>query len=139
MAGLKLSKRKVPGVRGLVVVQPEGDLVAATCSALETFLNRELRDGANKIAVDLSRVKYMSSAAIGLLIEYVERARDGTGWFGVAAASEVVRSAIDVLGLGEYFHLSTTVESLLDKVGVAHLKRRAPARRKPMRRPRKRK
>ncbi len=137
MAGLKLTKKKIRGVRGLLVVAPEGDLVAATCSTLEAFINREMRAGANRIAVDLSQVKYMSSAAMGLLIEYVERARDGTGWFGLAAACEVVRSAIDVLGLGEYFRLSPTVESLLDRCGVPRQKRRAPA--KPKRKPRSKK
>lgn len=134
MATLRLKKKRLADAGGAIVVLPEGDLVAATCSQFERFLTEVFRTRVRGVAIDLSKVAFMSSAAMGILIECVERVRDSKGWFGVVGAAEPVRSAIEVLGLSDYLHLSASLDELLAEHGVAAPKRRgAPRRARPAR------
>ena len=125
MAALRLKKKRIPGAAGAIVILPEGDLVAATCSQFERYLHEVLGSRVRGVAIDLANVGYMSSSAVGILIECVDRAREGRGWFGLVGANEPVRSAIEVLGLVGYLHLSATLDDLLVQVGVQRPKRRA--------------
>ena len=123
MAALKLKQRRISGAGGAIVVLPEGDLVAGSCPQFERYLDEVFRSRVRGVAIDLSKVTFLSSAAMGVLIECVERVKEGHGWFGLVRATEQVRSSIEVLGLAEYFHLSPTIEVLLTRFGLAPRKR----------------
>lgn len=125
MAALKLQKKRIPGAAGAIVILPEGDLVAATCSQFERYLHEVLGSRVRGVAIDLANVGYMSSSAVGILIECSNRAREAQGWFGLVGANETVRSSIEVLGLVGYLHLRATLDDLLVQVGVQRPRRRA--------------
>lgn len=66
---------------------------------LDEHLDSTLREGYHLVALDLSKVSYMSSLGIRVLVKHAKTFRQINGVFGIAAASEVVDSLLKMAGL----------------------------------------
>ncbi len=66
---------------------------------LDEHLENTLREGYHHVALDLSKVNYMSSLGIRVLVKHAKTFRQINGIFGIAAASEVVDSLLKMAGL----------------------------------------
>jgi anti-sigma B factor antagonist len=66
---------------------------------LDERIESTLREGYHQVALDLSKVSYMSSLGIRVLVKHAKTFRQINGVFGIAAASEVVNSLLKMAGL----------------------------------------
>ncbi|HSD59409.1 MAG TPA: STAS domain-containing protein, partial [Burkholderiales bacterium] len=67
--------------------------------SLSSGLREIVQQGAHHLRLDLSEVTYLSSAGIGVLVEYYKKLTGIQGSFVIIAASERVRSILRLVGL----------------------------------------
>jgi anti-sigma B factor antagonist len=94
----------------LITISGRVDSVEAAklAGALESAHKR----GRHKIVVDMSQVEYMSSAGFRALGDAQRNSkRNQRGEVVLANVPPLVREALELVGLAEYFHISENVDS----------------------------
>jgi anti-anti-sigma factor len=94
---------EVGGTEEAVVLLPVGELDLATAGQLEQVVVRELAGGPPALVLDLSRVSFMDSVAVGTLLRCEERARGDGQRFAINAGSGQPQRLLELCGLVERF------------------------------------
>lgn len=82
---------------------PVGELDLATAEQLEQAVMRELAGGPSALVLDLSRVSFMDSVALGALLRCEGRAREDGLRFAIKAGSGQPQRLLELCGLVERF------------------------------------
>ncbi|MER3459180.1 MAG: anti-sigma factor antagonist [Chloroflexota bacterium] len=90
------------------VIQAEGRLDAEAAPALESELNAALHSGHTRVVLDLSRVTYISSSALRVLVGAWRRARAHGGDVILASLSPRVREIFEMVGFDRVFTIHET-------------------------------
>jgi len=96
---------------GAVVVALVGELDLYNAGAVRQALVQAC-EGAQRVVVDLSDVRFIDSTALGVLIEGRSRLPN-RGAFFLAAPGMETRRALEVSGLDRHFEIAESVESAL--------------------------
>lgn len=80
------------------LIDIEGDIDHSTCGGVEAELNEILDQGRPVVLIDLSKVDYLDSGGISVLLSGVRRLRDA-GWLGVIGPNGNVRRLLELVGL----------------------------------------
>jgi anti-sigma B factor antagonist len=95
---------------GWSVLDVAGEVDLYTASKLKEQL-RSLSDrGKHRIVVNLERVGFIDSTALGVLIGALKRAREHEGEVVLAAPAEPVRKVLSITGLERVFPIRDGVE-----------------------------
>lgn len=81
----------------------EGRLDTTTSPELEKELKASM-DGADSLVLDFSKLEYISSAGLRVLL-YAHKAMAGKGGMTVANANEIVQEVFDVTGFSDILTL----------------------------------
>jgi anti-sigma B factor antagonist len=100
----------------------EGDLDVASAPRLKRCLMDQVGAGRDRLALDLSRVTFMDSTALGVLVG-VKRTLGEDGIIVVAGATPAILKLFDVTGLDRRLDLFPTLDEAL-----ASLQQRPPSR-----------
>ena len=83
---------------------PHGRIDSSTAPQLEESLKSVMKEGRYKIAIDLSDVDFLSSAALRVLISTAKECRkSGRGDIYFAATPDKLKEVFDLAGLDELF------------------------------------
>ena len=93
---------------GVVAVVPAGRIDTTTAPALEAHLNVLLAQGTRRIVVDFSRVDYISSAGLRVMLIVARRMKESNGRLALCAFPEPVRQVFQLAG---FLPLFTVCES----------------------------
>jgi anti-sigma B factor antagonist len=93
------------------VVAPAGEIDLHTAPRLQTELNRLVRMGCLRVAVDLSGVEFCDSTGVNVLLAAFRRVRDKGGDFSLIRPQNAVRKVLRITGLDSVFPVHETVES----------------------------
>jgi anti-sigma B factor antagonist len=85
--------------KGRTVVEVEGELDLFSAPVLRDALTRLSGDGQCYVVVELSRLKFLDSSGLGVLIGATKRATAGGGGLCVAGASERIVKVLRITGL----------------------------------------
>lgn len=80
------------------LLEIEGDIDHSTCEGVGDALNRILGQGFRVVLIDLSRVAYLDSGGISVLLSGARRLRQD-GWLGVIGPNDDVRRLLELVGL----------------------------------------
>ena len=100
------------------VVAAEGDLDMATAPALKRRLLEFLRGSDDGVVVDLTKVTFIDSTAVGVLVG-TQRALPRGRRFALACADPAVLRIFEITGLDGAFAIYATVEEALEWVEAA--------------------
>ena len=99
------------------VLRFDGDLAASDEADLKKMFIELRREGATKVAVDMSNVDFMDSTVIGLFVWGMKNLREVGGDFRLFGLSEPVRKIFEITHLDRAFYIlpseSDTLESFL--------------------------
>lgn len=95
-AELEITENNVDEV---IVVSLTGSLDGHTYMKLESFLNDKLEANINRFVVVLRDVKYIASAGVGVLINFMRQCQEQEGALEVAEPSDSVSEVMQILGL----------------------------------------
>ena len=84
--------------KGIIVLRCEGRLDATSSPQLEDEINRLIDQEKNKVLIDFSRIDYLSSAGMRLLLSATKRLKNKQGNLGIFAIHEEVREIINMAG-----------------------------------------
>lgn len=100
---------------GLTVVRLAGELDVSTTAEVRATLDGLLIEGAPRLLVDLSRLEFMDSAGLGLLVRAHRQARTFRGSFAVVCQDGIVTHLLSMTGLA---HVIRAFPSVQDAVAA---------------------
>lgn len=97
--------------RGCVVVEVQGDLDMATTPRLRDGLQRLVDAGDRQVVVDLARVPFMDSSALGALMLTFTALRDLGGRLSLAAVQPPVANLLNITSVDSVIDVYDTVQA----------------------------
>jgi anti-sigma B factor antagonist len=98
---------------GLAAVVLEGEVDIYTAPEFKRTLERAIEGGASRLMIDLERVSFMDSTALGVLVGGVKQLRERDGALAVVCRDENVARIFQVTGLDHIFAVCATREETL--------------------------
>jgi anti-sigma B factor antagonist len=95
------------------IFSPEGAIDLHVSPEMRASLRAIIDEKPKRLVVDLSRVPYVDSSGIAVLIGAMQSLEHEGGVFLLAGAREAVRMILESAKLDKYFRLFPTVESAL--------------------------
>lgn len=99
------------------VFTPEGAIDLHVSPELRASLREMIDQKPKVLVVDLSRVPYIDSSGLAVLIGAMQSLEHEGGDFRLAGAQDAVRIILESAKLDQYFHLYPTVEEALAATG----------------------
>jgi anti-sigma B factor antagonist len=96
------------------VVSVSGDLDLATAPQLRDELAHAAAEGGTEIVVDLLRVPFVDSVALGVLVEASKRTKARGGVFRVVCDDRRIARIIEITGLDRVLRLHPTLREALE-------------------------
>ncbi|MGH3320813.1 MAG: STAS domain-containing protein [Streptosporangiaceae bacterium] len=104
------------GVRRLddrVVVSPSGELDLYTAPSFQSMLVDLLREGTERLVVDMSEVSFCDSSGVNVLLTALKRARAEGGTVILAGVKQPVSKVFEITGLQRVFVIHPTAADAL--------------------------
>ncbi len=116
MAGLEIETTETDA--GVPVVAIRGEIDLHTCPQLRTTLQRLMEAKKEHIVLNLAEVPYLDSAALGILVDAVRRAREMGGGIYLAQVTPFVLRAFEITRLIKIFQVHDKVEAALEAIAA---------------------
>jgi len=110
MSTLQIRVDAFEGVQGAVVLRLEGDLDQPTLNTFLSQLDAVRKDGKSRVLLDMDKVGYANSTALGALITQADTFREAGGEMALVRPQPKVELVIDMLGLGALFKIFNTMD-----------------------------
>ena len=108
---LEIDTQRLPDQIALLHIKGEIDL--HTCSILRDTLRELIEEGFYRIIINLAEVPYLDSAALGVLVDAVRRAREHEGIISLVSTTPFVRRAFEITRLVKIFQMYDDNEAAL--------------------------
>ncbi len=92
------------------VVSIEGDIDALTSGQVTEFLDDCIKQGETKLVIDLSRVDFMSSAGLRVVLGAVKKSRTKSGDIHLAAPQPGVARVLKMAGFENVLNLFESID-----------------------------
>jgi len=93
---------------GVLVVDLDGDLDAFTVQEVKKHFIKLIEDGYRKIVVNLSKVRYINSTSIGVLVGRLREIKSLKGQMVLAELSDRVNRVLTLVGGKKLFNIFDT-------------------------------
>ena len=103
MQGLEITTEEPED--GVPVVHLKGEIDLHTCPELRMALQQLMDRGFYRLILDLAQVPYLDSAALGVLVDAVRRARENNGAIYLIQVAPFVQRAFEITRLIKIFEL----------------------------------
>ena len=103
-----MAKQKIPSV-----FSPEGAIDLHVSPELRASLLQIIDQKPKRLVVDLTRVPYVDSSGIAVLILAMQSLEHEGGRFMLAGAQDTVRTILETARLDQYFQLFPTLDDAL--------------------------
>ncbi|MDQ6808600.1 MAG: STAS domain-containing protein [Verrucomicrobiota bacterium] len=103
----------MPQTKSAKIFAPEGAIDLHVAPETRASLREIIDPKPKRVVVDLSRVPYVDSSGIAVLIGAKQSLEENGGVFMLAAAQETVRLILESAQLDKYFGLFPTIDAAL--------------------------
>ena len=87
------------------MIEMDGEVDVYTAPQLKQQMISLLEEGHNEMVVDLSKVEYLDSTALGVLIGGLKRVREREGNLSLICPSPRIRRVFEITGLDKIFDI----------------------------------
>lgn len=95
------------------IVEVEGEVDVLTSPRLKSALAAVVDAGTSTVVVNLDRVDYMDSTALGVLVSAMKRIREKNGTIVLTGLNPHLAKIFEITGLRKVFDVYSTVEDAL--------------------------
>ncbi|MCD6505001.1 STAS domain-containing protein [Candidatus Poribacteria bacterium] len=113
MDDLVINERRIDGI---TVVELEGDLDAFTVQEVRCRLNEMIEEGINRIVLNFSKLRYINSTSIGVLVGRLRRIRERGGDMVLAELNPRVNRIITLVGGRRLFRIFDTERRAIEEL-----------------------
>lgn len=106
-------EKKVENKLGVTVITLEGELDIYNSAELKSAIQHELSVGAKKLLLDLNEVGYVDSAALGVLVGGLKRAKQEQAALKLLSVKGPVEKIFKLTKLNEFFDIYTCEDEAL--------------------------
>lgn len=99
------------------IIELEGEVDVYTAPQLKQQMISLLESGANELVVDLTKVDYLDSTALGVLIGGLKRMRERDGNMVLVCPSPRIRRVFEITGLDKIFEIYNNQEEATELMG----------------------
>jgi anti-sigma B factor antagonist len=103
---------------GVPVIKLEGEVDVYTAPQLKQQMIAMLEAGTRQIVIDLTRVEYFDSTALGVLIGGLKRMRERDGNLSLICPNPRIRRVFEITGLDKIFDIYNSVEEAKSGIEV---------------------
>ena len=103
---------------GAVVVAPVGRIDSTTSPALDAHLLGLAKAGERRVVIDFSRVDYISSAGLRVMLTLAKRTKEAKGKIALAGLGDSVRQVFELAGFLPLFTVEATAAEATARVTV---------------------
>jgi anti-anti-sigma factor len=111
---LEIDTQRLPDQ--IAIVHLKGEIDLHTCSLLRDTLRELIEQNFYQIVINLAEVPYLDSAALGVLVDAVRRAREHEGGISLVSTTPFVRRAFEITRLVKIFQLYDDNEAALSDI-----------------------
>ncbi|MCL4254974.1 MAG: STAS domain-containing protein [Anaerolineae bacterium] len=97
-------------IHGVSVITFNGRIDSQMASELESLLQTVYNLGRYRLVLDMTEVRYMSSAGLRILADILTKNRDNGGDLKLVALNPKVLRVFEVIGFNNFFAMYDTVE-----------------------------
>jgi anti-sigma B factor antagonist len=98
---------------GAHVLTLRGEIDVYTAPRLRQAIVDLVENGAGHIVVDMTKVEFLDSTGLGVLVEGLKRVRTHEGVMSVVATQDKILKIFDITGLNKAFPMYATVDEAL--------------------------
>jgi len=102
---------------GVPVIVLEGEVDVYTAPQLKLQMIALLEKDAKKVVINLEKVDYLDSTALGVMIGGLKRMREKGGNISLVCPSPRIRRIFEITGLDRIFDIRNTEECMADSSG----------------------
>ena len=102
--------------QGAAVVAPVGRVDSTTSDRLDQHLSKLVSGGERRVVVDFSRVEYISSAGLRVMLALAKRMKDARGAVALCAMGEPVRQVFSLAGFLPLFSIDDSRDAAVRRV-----------------------
>ena len=99
------------------IIELEGEVDVYTAPQLKQQMIGLLEQGATALVVDLTRVEYLDSTALGVLIGGLKRLRERDGDMVLVCPSPRIRRVFEITGLDKIFDIYNAQSDAMESMG----------------------
>lgn len=103
--------------KDLPIIDLEGEVDVYTAPQLKQQIINILESGAKELVVDLTKVDYLDSTALGVLIGGLKRMREVDGNMVLICPSPRIRRVFEITGLDKIFDIYNTEDDAREVMG----------------------
>ena len=101
----------------LPIVELEGEVDVYTAPQLKQQMISLLEKGASQMVIDLTKVEYLDSTALGVLIGGLKRMREKDGNLAIVCPNPRIRRVFEITGLDKIFDIYNSSEDAQKSLG----------------------
>jgi anti-sigma B factor antagonist len=95
------------------VIEIVGDLKVFDLADYTAFFDDYLSDGHRNIIIDFSKINYIDSTAIGLLVNIKRNAEEVGGSLKISSVNDDIMNVFSITGIDHFMEIFPTVEDAL--------------------------
>ena len=103
--------------QGIPIIELEGEVDVYTAPQLKQQVIGVLESGARELVIDLTKVDYLDSTALGVLIGGLKRMREVDGNVTLVCPGPRIRRVFEITGLDKIFDIYNTQEDAQEAIG----------------------
>ncbi len=100
----------------ILIVRPGGRLDSSSSPELERLLTEQLEAGCARLVLDFSRLEYISSAGLRVVLLAGKKLRASQGRMVLAGLQDMVREVFDMSGFLSLFAVTDTLDQAVAQV-----------------------
>ncbi len=101
----------------ILVISLAGSFDAMTADQVQSYIGTQFDRGQQQVVLDFSRVDFMSSSGVRVLLEMLRRGRGLGGDLRLAAAQPGVERTLEISGLVRVLEMYASVEEAVRSFG----------------------
>ena len=99
------------------VIRVTGDIDAGSSIHLDNALKSAQEDGEKMIAIDLTKLDYISSAGLGVFISHIDEFSSKEIKLVLFGINETVKQVFEILGLEKLISITETEKQAIESLG----------------------
>ena len=101
----------------LAIVELQGEVDIYSSPQFKEVLMRGIEDGPRRVVVDLAKVTFIDSTALGVVVSGVKGVRTHGGVLDIVCNDENIRRIFEITGLDRILHMYRSRAEALDAAG----------------------